>query len=216
MEPTQRALAPQISSKPVWRVLDGESLTPPPLWLMRQAGRYLPEYRELRERVSTFLDLCLTPELVVEATLQPIRRFALDAAILFSDILVVPYGLGQGVAFEEGRGPCLEPIAGPMDLRRLSPGRLLESLAPVYEAVAYLAHELPPHVALMGFAGAPWTVATYMVEGTSSRDFALVKAWAYSDPTSFETLIETLVEATIEHLVSQIDGGADALQLFDS
>ncbi|MBX6320490.1 MAG: uroporphyrinogen decarboxylase [Rhodospirillaceae bacterium] len=188
----------------------------PPIWLMRQAGRYLPEYRRLRERAGTFLELCLTPELAAEATLQPVRRFALDAAILFSDILVVAHGLGQELRFDEGHGPRLEPVVGPTGLGRLRPEMVRGRLAPVYEAVRQVRAALPPEVALIGFAGAPWTVASYMVEGSTSRDHATVKAWAFADPDGFGRLIALLSEVTIDHLVAQARAGAQALQLFDS
>jgi uroporphyrinogen decarboxylase len=183
---------------------------------MRQAGRYLPEYRRIRGQAGSFLDLCLTPELAVEVTLQPLRRFALDAAILFSDILIVPHGLGQQVSFAEGHGPVLEPLGGPDGLARLSLAGMVERLAPVYETVRRLRAALPPEVALIGFAGAPWTVASYMVEGGGSRDFAATKGWAYRDPEGFGRLIALLVEATVAHLSAQIAAGADLVQLFDS
>jgi len=183
---------------------------------MRQAGRYLPEYREVRSRVSGFLELCYTPELAVEVTLQPIRRYGFDAAILFSDILVVPDALGQPVRFVEGEGPRLEPVRSAEEVARLEPDRLHEHLAPVYETVRRLRRELPPEVALIGFAGAPWTVATYMVEGGSSRDFARVRGWGVAEPVGFGALIRLVTEATIEYLVKQVEAGAEALQLFDS
>jgi uroporphyrinogen decarboxylase len=198
------------------RALRGESLERTPIWLMRQAGRYLPEYRKIRGQVETFLDLCFTPELAVEVTLQPIRRFGFDGAILFSDILVIPHALGQTVSFEEGQGPRLTPLAGPADLAGLDDAKLEAVLAPVYRSVEELRGALPDETALIGFAGAPWTVATYMVEGGGSRDFAAVKAWAYGEPESFGALIDLLVEATARHLVSQAKAGADALQIFDT
>jgi len=202
--------------KPLLSALKGETVTPPPVWLMRQAGRYLPEYRDVRSRVSGFLELCYTPELAVEVTLQPIRRYGFDAAILFSDILVVPDALGQGVRFAEGEGPKLEPIRDVGDLDRLSADRLHERLAPVYETVARLCRELPEEVTLIGFAGAPWTVATYMVEGGSSRDFAVVRGWSLKEPDGFGKLIEIVTDATAEYLCRQVEAGAQALQLFDS
>jgi uroporphyrinogen decarboxylase len=198
------------------RVLAGEHADPPPIWLMRQAGRYLPEYRTTRARAGSMLDLCLTPELAVEVSMQPIRRFALDAAILFSDILVVPHALGQKVAFREGEGPVLEPLRSAVDLARLDSGGIAPVLSPIYETVRRLARALPDEVALIGFAGAPWTVATYMVEGGASREFARVKGWAYSMPDSFGRLIDALVGATVEYLSGQVEAGAEALQLFDS
>jgi uroporphyrinogen decarboxylase len=183
---------------------------------MRQAGRYLPEYRDVRLGIPSFLDLCYRPDLAVEVTLQPIRRYAFDAAILFSDILVVPDALGQTVAFEEGRGPILEPVRSLADLARLRPEGIHEKLAPVYETVRRLAKALPPEIALIGFAGAPWTVATYMVEGGTSRDFENVQLWAYRDPAGFAKLIDCIVLVTIEYLSAQIVAGAEIVQLFDS
>jgi len=183
---------------------------------MRQAGRYLPEYRELRQRVPNFLELCLTPELAAEATLQPLRRYALDAAILFSDILVVPHALGQGVRFQEGEGPVLEPVRSSEDAERLSLVGFADRVAPVFQTVERVASLVPAESALIGFAGAPWTVATYMVEGGSSRDFAKVKAWAIGDVTGFGALIDLLVEATVRYLEGQVAAGAEVVQIFDS
>lgn len=203
-------------SKPVVAALSGERIDPPPVWLMRQAGRYLPEYRELRQAAPTFLGLCFDPAKAAEATLQPVRRFGLDAAILFSDILVVPHALGQMVDFEEGDGPRLDPVRDQAALARLSPDGLAGRLAPVYEAVERTAAALPDRVALIGFAGAPWTVATYMVEGRGSRDHAAAKRWALGDPDGFRRLVDLLVEATVRHLLGQARAGAEAVQLFDS
>ncbi len=204
------------AGKPLLRALAGETMALPPVWLMRQAGRYLPEYRELRRRVPAFLDFCFRPDLACEATLQPVRRFGMDAAILFSDILVVAQALGQSVAFREGEGPVLEPIRSAAEARQLSLEALPERLAPVYETVSRVAAVLPAETALIGFAGAPWTVASYMVEGGSSRDFAAVKGWAFGDPDGFGELIDRLVEASIVYLRGQIAAGAEAVQLFDS
>lgn len=198
------------------RALGGEVLAQPPVWLMRQAGRYLPEYRELRARADGFLDLCYTPDYAVEVTLQPIRRFGFDAAILFSDILVVPHALGQKVWFEEGIGPRLAPLEKPEDLDRLSREGVHETLAPVYETLRRLTRELPRKTTLIGFAGAPWTVASYMLEGGSSKDFAAGKRWAYSAPDSLQKLIDLLVEVTGDYLLAQIDAGAEVVQIFDS
>jgi len=203
-------------TKPLLRVLGGETLHPPPIWLMRQAGRYLPEYREVRAKAGSFLDLCFAPDLAAEVTLQPIRRYGLDAAILFSDILVVPHALGQEVAFREGEGPVLAPMRGVADVAMLDLGRVAERASPVFETVRRLAAALPEMVALIGFAGAPWTVATYMVEGGTSRDFQETKLWAFRDPEGFEILIDRLVEATILYLSAQIDAGAEIVQLFDT
>ena len=198
------------------RALRAERLKAPPIWLMRQAGRYLPEYRALRAKATDFLSFCLTPELAAEATLQPIRRFAFDAAIVFSDILVVPHALGQRVAFREGEGPILQALRGMEDVRKLEPGHLAERTAPVYETLRQVRMALPREVALIGFAGGPWTVATYMVEGGSSRDFSRIKRWAFADPEGFSTLIECLISATTDYLMGQIEAGAEAIQLFDS
>jgi len=198
------------------RALRGETLPRPPFWFMRQAGRYLPEYRAMRQQAGSFLELCYNPDLATQVTLQPIRRFGMDAAILFADILLIPDGLGQTLDYREGEGPILEPICNVADLARLSLDKLHRRVAPVYETVARLAAELPDHVALIGFAGAPWTVATYMVEGKGSRDHALVKQWAYGDPDGFGQLIDLLVTATVAYLSKQVDAGAEAVQLFDT
>jgi len=203
-----------LNGKPLLRALAGEVQTPPPFWLMRQAGRYLPEYRQLRASAGGFLDLCLTPDLAVEATLQPIRRFGMDGAILFSDILVVPLALGQDVDFREGEGPVLAPVRSAADLGGLDPRRIRPRLAPVYQALGLLRRALPARTALLGFAGAPWTLATYMVEGGTSRDFAAVRAFA-AEP-DFAALMDILVESVATHLIAQIDAGAEAVQIFDS
>jgi uroporphyrinogen decarboxylase len=202
--------------KPLLRALAGERMSRPPFWLMRQAGRYLPEYRTVRQSVGGFLELCFTPELAAEVTLQPIRRYGMDAAILFADILVVPHGLGQPVAFREGEGPVLDPVSSAEALGRLGLASLHERVEKVYETVRLVRAALPAETALIGFAGAPWTVATYMVEGGTSRDFARTKLWALRDPAGFARLIDLLVEATGEYLVAQIDAGAEAVQLFDT
>jgi uroporphyrinogen decarboxylase len=197
-------------AKKLLRVLAGETVAKPPWWLMRQAGRYLPEYRALRLRAEDFVGLCLNPALAAEATLQPIRRFGMDAAILFSDILLVPLALGRTVGFR-GDGPALEPLDDATGLR-LDAARF----DPVFEAAARCRALLPGDTALIGFAGAPWTVATYLVEGGSSRDFARVKSWAYRDPAGFAALLDIVSEATIAFLAGQIAAGAEAVQLFDS
>jgi len=181
---------------------------------MRQAGRYLPEYREVRAAVSGFLDLCLTPELAAEVTMQPIRRFGMDAAIVFSDILMIPHGLGQAVAFREG--PVLEPVRSGIDIGRLDTAGLEERLVSVYETLRLVRMALPEDRSLIGFAGSPWTVATYMVEGGTSRDFSAVKSWAFTNPDEFQLLIDILIEATAAHLIGQVKAGADTLQLFDT
>ncbi len=187
----------------------------PPLWLMRQAGRYLPEYREVRTRAGSFLDLCYNPELAAEVTLQPIRRFDFDAAILFSDILVIPDALGRQVRFAEGEGPRLEPINGEA-IRALDPEGVAERLAPVMETVARVRADLATEKALIGFCGAPWTVATYMVAGRGTTDQAPARLLAASDPMAFALLIDVLVEASASYLIAQIRAGADAVQIFDS
>ena len=197
-------------------VLGGVPASPPPIWLMRQAGRYLPEYRAVRAQVGGFLELCYAPELACEVTLQPIRRFAFDAAILFADILVVPDALGQGVSFVEGEGPRLEPIRSAPELARLHLGATRPKFARVCETVTKVREALPDETALLGFCGAPWTVATYMVGGEGSADQREARLWAYRDPQGFARLIEILVEASIEYLSMQAEAGADALQIFDT
>jgi uroporphyrinogen decarboxylase len=201
--------------KPLLRALAGERLERPPWWLMRQAGRYLPEYRALRAKARDFVDFCLTPELAAEATLQPVRRFGMDAAILFADILLVPLALGQQLGFGEG-GPQLEAIGDRNAVERLNGAGIGSHLEPVCETIRRCRAELSEETTLIGFAGAPWTVATYMVEGGGSRDFLQVKSWAYRDPEGFQALIDVLTEATIAYLGMQIAAGADVVQLFDS
>jgi len=203
-------------SKPFIDALNGSCQAIPPVWLMRQAGRYLPEYRALRTRAKSFLDFCFTPELATEATLQPIRRYGFDAAILFSDILVIPHALGQDVSFREGSGPVLAAVRDARDVNRLTVEGAADRLANVYETVRRVRTELPAKVGLIGFAGAPWTVATYMVEGGSSREFSRVKRWAYGDPEGFSRLIDKIIEATADYLGRQVEAGAEALQIFDS
>jgi uroporphyrinogen decarboxylase len=194
--------------------LAGETLDPPPWWLMRQAGRYLPEYRALRAKADDFVQFCLTPTLAAEATLQPVRRFGMDAAILFADILLVPRALGQPVGFGDN-GPILERVEEASGIAGLSLAGV-STLDPVYETVRLSRAGLPRDTALIGFAGAPWTVATYMVEGGASRDFRRTKAWAYRDPAGFAGLLALIGEATFAYLSGQIIAGADAVQLFDS
>jgi uroporphyrinogen decarboxylase len=201
---------------PVLRVLSGGRANIPPVWMMRQAGRYLPEYRAIRERAGSFLTLCFTPELAAEVTLQPIRRFAFDAAILFSDILVVPYALGQNVDFNAGEGPRLSPPVGVAEIAGF-PGKVdLARLAPVFEAIRLVRSALPPQVALLGFCGAPWTLATYMVAGGSTADHAPARLLAYRETRAFARLIDILTDASIEYLVEQFRAGVDAVQIFDS
>ena len=203
-------------TKPLLDVLSGGTAPRPPVWLMRQAGRYLPEYRALRTKAASFLDFCYTPELAAEATLQPIRRFGFDGAILFSDILVVPDALGQKVWFEEGEGPRLEPVETLAQLGALRERVDLHHLAPVFETIRRVKAELPPAVTLLGFCGAPWTVATYMIGGRGVKDQVPARLAAYQDPAFFSALIDRLVEASIDYLAAQLDAGVDAVQLFDS
>ncbi|OAP38874.1 uroporphyrinogen decarboxylase [Sinorhizobium glycinis] len=199
----------------VLEVLNGKCLTPPPVWLMRQAGRYLPEYRATRAKAGSFLDLCYTPDLAVEVTLQPIRRYAFDAAILFSDILVIPDALHRNVRFEEGHGPRMEPIDTD-GIARLEGAGVLSHLAPVFETVSRLRRELPAETTLLGFCGAPWTVATYMIAGRGTPDQAPARLFAYRHRKAFEQLLAFLADVSADYLVEQIDAGADAVQIFDS
>jgi uroporphyrinogen decarboxylase len=199
----------------VIEVLKGETVFPPPIWMMRQAGRYLPEYREARARAGSFLDLCYNPDLAVEVTLQPIRRFGFDASILFSDILVVPHALGRDLRFEEGRGPLMTPI-GVDDVDRLQEDRFHEHLAPVYETVHRLRAELPAETTLLGFCGAPWTVATYMIAGHGTPDQAPARLFGYRHPEIMRALLEKLADQSADYLIRQVDAGADAVQIFDS
>ncbi|HEX3862161.1 MAG TPA: uroporphyrinogen decarboxylase [Stellaceae bacterium] len=202
------------STRRLVRALRGETLRQPPWWLMRQAGRYLPEYRTLRAQADNFIDFCLTPALAAEATVQPIRRFGMDAAILFADILLIPRALGQQVGFGDN-GPVLQALVENTGIVGLGISGL-SVLDPVYETIVRSRSMLPPETALIGFAGSPWTVATYMVEGGASRYYPRVKGWAYRDPAGFAALIELLVEATVAYLTEQAAAGADAVQLFDS
>lgn len=206
-----------MADKAMLRALRGDQPARPPIWLMRQAGRYLPEYRATRAQAGSFLDLCYNPELATEVTLQPIRRFGFDAAILFADILLLPQALGQKLWFAEGEGPRLEPIAEAGDLERLNPVEAIhETLAPVYETVNRLSGALPAETTLIGFAGAPWTVATYMVAGRGGLDQAPARKWLYSDPAGFMKLIDILTEATTAYLLRQIEAGAEVVKVFDS
>lgn len=210
---------PAASIKPLLRALSGEAVWPPPMWLMRQAGRYLPEYRAVREKAGGFIALCTNPELAAEVTIQPIRRYGMDGAILFSDILIVPWALGQDLRFAEGEGPVLAPLRDAAGLAALDPVRLRERAAPIFETVRQVRAGLAaahPRTALIGFAGSPWTVAAYMVEGHGSRDFHTARGLAYSDPNLFGRLIRLLVEATTDYLLAQIEAGAEAVMLFDS
>ena len=207
---SQLSATQTITSSPFLRALQGVAQTPVPFWLMRQAGRYLPEYRALRATAGSFLNLCFNPEFAAEVTLQPIRRFDMDAAILFSDILVIPHALGQRLDFVEGEGPRL----GELDVAKLSYDA--DKLSPVYETIRRVRRELAPEKALIGFAGAPWTVACYMVDGQGGGEFTRTKIFAYKNPEAFDALISKVVDATVTYLVEQVRAGADALQLFDS
>ena len=202
--------------KPMLRALAGEASPRPPFWLMRQAGRYLPEYRALRARAASFIGFCETPELAAEATLQPVRRFGMDGAVVFSDILLLPRALGVGVDFIDGEGPRLDPLDRRIGARELHLEGLADRLAPVCETLALTREAAPPHVAVIGFAGAPWTLAAYMIEGKGSRDFLRARRWAVEDPEGFSVLIGLLETAVVRHLVAQIDAGAEVVQLFDS
>jgi uroporphyrinogen decarboxylase len=204
------------SNRTILRVLAGERCQPPPIWLMRQAGRYLPEYRAIREKAGSFLDLCFNPELAAEVTLQPIRRFGFDAAILFSDILVVPHALGQQVSFAAGEGPRLAPVIGRDGLNTIASKIDLEALRAVFETIRIVRAKLPREVTLLGFCGAPWTVATYMVAGCGTPDQAPARLFAYRDPDIFAKLIDILVQTSVDYLAAQLEAGVDAVQLFDT
>jgi uroporphyrinogen decarboxylase len=210
-------MAPTVNpvSKPLLATVRGERQATPPLWIMRQAGRYLPEYRAIRETVGTFLDLCYNPDLASEVTLQPLRRFELDAAILFSDILVIPDALGQSVRFEQGEGPRLEPIT-PEGLGRLRPDNTIPHLAPVFETIRRVKAQLDPDKTLIGFCGSPWTVATYMIAGRGSADQAAARIFALTQPAAVARLLDILVEASAAYLIAQFEAGADVVQLFES
>ncbi|MDJ0449777.1 uroporphyrinogen decarboxylase [Methylocystis sp. JR02] len=195
--------------------LRGNAHEIPPLWLMRQAGRYLPEYRELRAKAKSFLDFCYTPAMAAEVTLQPIRRFHFDAAILFSDILVVPDAMGQTVSFESGEGPRLDPIETPEGVARLGPFEI-GKLTPVFETIDRVKSELPADVAFIGFCGAPWTVASYMIAGKGTPDQAPARLFAFRHPEAFQQLIDRLVDASVDYLLAQIAAGVEAVQIFDS
>jgi uroporphyrinogen decarboxylase len=210
----------KTGTKPLLRALRGEPVWPPPIWLMRQAGRYLPEYRDVRSRVGDFIALCTTPGLAAEVTLQPIRRYGFDAAILFSDILMLPWAMGHGLEYREGEGPVLPPLRDEASVMALDPCRIPEAIAPILETVRLvrtgLAAEGFSDCALIGFAGAPFTVACYMVEGGGSKDFAATRTMAYREPELFERLISLLTDATVTYLAAQIEAGAEAVMLFDS
>jgi uroporphyrinogen decarboxylase len=210
----------ETPAKPLLRVLRGEPVWPPPIWLMRQAGRYLPEYRDVRSRTGDFIALCTTPGLAAEVTLQPIRRYGFDGAILFSDILLLPWALGHGLEYREGEGPALPQLRDATGLAALDPRRIPAAIVPILETVRLacqgLAAEGFADCTLIGFAGAPFTVACYMIEGGGSREFAATRAMAYQDPELFERLITLLTDATVTYLAAQIEAGAEAVMLFDS
>ncbi|CAN5418553.1 uroporphyrinogen decarboxylase [soil metagenome] len=204
----------EVLDKPLLAVLRGERLAVPPMWLMRQAGRYLPEYRALRAEKGGFLELVYDSAAAAEVTLQPLRRFGFDGAILFSDILIVPYAMGQRLWFEAGEGPRMAPILAETDLSALIPD--LSRFEAVYETVRQVRAALPPEVTFLGFAGSPWTVATYMVAGQGSKDQGPARRLAYGDPQRFGAIIDAIVDATVVYLSGQIEAGVDAVQLFDS
>ncbi|SCY44289.1 uroporphyrinogen decarboxylase [Microvirga guangxiensis] len=203
-------------TKAILRVLNGEPVWPLPIWIMRQAGRYLPEYKETRKQAGSFLDLCYNPRLAEEVTLQPIRRFGFDASILFSDILVIPHALGQDVRFVENEGPKLDPVTSEQDFSRLAEELPLERLDPVFETLDRLSKSLPKETTLLGFCGAPWTVASYMIAGKGTPDQAPARITAYRDPAFMDALIDRLVRASTAYLIRQIDAGAEAVQIFES
>lgn len=210
---------PPVPSKPLLRALGGEAVWPPPAWLMRQAGRHLPEYRQVRAQAGDFIRLCTTPELAAEVTLQPIRRYGMEGAILFSDILMIPWALGQPLRFAEGEGPLLDPLRGAEAIAALDPSQVVARVAPILETVARVREGLAneaPRTTLIGFAGGCFTVACYMLEGRGSKDFTVARGLAYADPALFGRLIRTLQEATVEYLVAQVEAGAEAVMLFDS
>lgn len=205
-----------MSKKLFLQALDGELTERIPFWFMRQAGRYLPEYREVRATTSGFLDLCFTPEKAAEVTLQPLRRFDMDAAILFSDILVIPYALGVDVKFVEGEGPRVAITTEEKNIAALDLSTVRKKLEPVAETVRLVKKDLPEGTALIGFAGAPWTVACYMLQGKSGKEFEAARLFALTHPARMQMLMDTLVEATFDYLCMQVEAGAEALQIFDS
>ena len=205
-----------MTHKPLLATVLGEKQERPPIWIMRQAGRYLPEYREIRSHTKNFLELCYTPDLATEVTLQPLRRFDLDAAILFSDILVIPDALGQSVRFEQGEGPVLDPVSVDSIAGLGMEKDPLQHLAPVLETVRRLRAALAPEKTLIGFCGSPWTVATYMIGGRGSSDQATARLFALHHPEAFAALLDILVDTSINYLVAQFEAGADVVQLFES
>lgn len=206
-----------MTEKTILRALAGEILPTPPVWMMRQAGRYLPEYRATRAQAGDFLSLCYTPDLAAEVTLQPIRRYGFDAAILFADILLLPQALGPKLWFETGEGPRMETTTTMAQVRALKPAEdVHETLSPVYETLRILSRELPRETTLIGFAGSPWTVATYMIAGRGKEDQAGAHALKAQDRATFEALIDRITEATILYLSAQVQAGAEVVKLFDS
>jgi uroporphyrinogen decarboxylase len=204
------------SEKSMLEVLDGSITPKPPIWFMRQAGRYLPEYREVRAKAGSFVELCLYPDLASEVTLQPVRRFGLDAAIIFSDILIVPYALGVKLWFEDGEGPRLEPVNDRVSVKRMSESLDDAITAAVYEALNLVRGSLPANVALIGFCGAPWTVASYLIAGRGTADQGPAKQLMHGDEKLFGEIIDRLADATAQHLIGQIDAGAEVVQIFDT
>ncbi|RCL02380.1 MAG: uroporphyrinogen decarboxylase [Candidatus Tokpelaia sp. JSC189] len=197
------------------KVIKGESLFPPPIWMMRQAGRYLPEYKHTRETAGSFLKLCYTPVLAAEVTLQPIRRFGFDAAILFSDILVVPHALGRDLRFEENQGPVMTPLTE-KDIEKLDVINVIERLSPSFETIERVRSKLDDKISLIGFCGAPWTVATYMIAGHGTFDQASARLFSYFHPQAMNSLLECLIDVSVDYLLKQINAGADVIQIFDS
>lgn len=202
--------------KPLLNVLHGKRQDPVPVWMMRQAGRHLPEYMELRGRAKNFLDFCYTPSLATEATLQPIERYGMDGAILFADILLILDALGQGVRFEKGVGPIVETVEVGGRLNKVPVQSVVERLSPVYETVSRVKAKLPKETTLIGFAGAPWTVALYAIEGRGGTDKSTARIWAHAHPAELDLLLDELVEATAHYMAAQAEAGADALMMFES
>jgi len=212
-------MVPGMTNKPILTVLSGQPVWPPPVWMMRQAGRHLPEYKATRAEAGSFLSLVTNPELAAEVTLQPVRRYGMDGAILFSDILMVPWAMGQKLWMEEGEGPRLTPITDAAGLAALRPAELREAAAPIFETVSRVREALDEagsKTTLIGFAGSPFTVACYMVQGRGGNDFPGVRQLAYADPQLFARLIRVLTDATVDYLLAQVEAGVEALMLFDS
>ena len=206
-----------MSAKPkLIQVLEGQTVSTPPVWMMRQAGRHLPEYLELRARAKNFLDFCYTPSMAAEATLQPIRRYGMDGAILFADILLILDTMGLGVKFEKGVGPIVQQIESASDLDKVPPQQAADRLSPVYETVSRVKSSLPDGTALIGFAGSPWTVGLYAIEGRGKTDKSLAWRWAHGKPEELAAVLDRISEATAHYLAAQVEAGADALMLFDS